>query len=89
VDPAIRLKAATEVLDRTLGKPTENVNMNLELAPWQRLMATAIVPTLPGIAEGSIVEGEIVEEPPALASDAPKPKPTRAPAKPRSKRPAK
>lgn len=70
-DYSIRLKAATEILDRSIGKPVENVAMTVE-APWQRVMATAIVNSIDGdeVAaafeaakpDDEIVEGEVVEE---------------------------
>ena len=62
VDPAIRTKAATEILDRGLGKPVERMNIQVD-APWQQLMAQAIVPALPdGTIEGEVVEDDELTE---------------------------
>jgi hypothetical protein len=68
-DYNIRLKAATEILDRSIGKPREHVDMTIE-APWQRIMATAIVNSVDGdevqkaleASNGDVIEGEAVEE---------------------------
>ncbi len=65
-----RIKAAEILLDRTLGKPTERVQLGIDGEPkWQRLVATAIVGTLddakalgPGDSAEAI-DVEPVEEP--------------------------
>jgi hypothetical protein len=64
-DPAVRVKAATEILDRTLGKPTQEMRLEVDSQPWQEMVAAAIVPTLQAARElmdADTVEGEVVEE---------------------------
>jgi hypothetical protein len=50
--PAIRVQAATEILDRTLGKPTERMELDVDvMKPWQRLIASSVV----GMSNGRLV----------------------------------
>ena len=60
-DPAVRVKAAELILDRTLGKAPQHVAVDVtgDSPAWQQLVASAIVPTLQLPAE-DIVEGEVV-----------------------------
>jgi hypothetical protein len=69
-----RIRAAELMFDRVLGKPRESVELDLggQGAPWQRLVAGAIVGTVEeaglildrerSLAEQDIVDAEIVEE---------------------------
>jgi hypothetical protein len=65
-DPAVRVKAAEAILDRSLGKPTESMRLSIDGSePWQRLIANAIVPNLEdarALMDANTVEGEVVEE---------------------------
>jgi hypothetical protein len=42
--PAVRVQAAEQILDRTLGKAVEHMKLDVDvMAPWQRLIANSIV----------------------------------------------
>jgi 5-hydroxyisourate hydrolase-like protein (transthyretin family) len=78
--PAVRVQAATEILDRTLGRPTERMELDVDvMKPWQRLIAGAVVTMRDGrlmpivgtdaqaeAAEREALEGKVLE---AEASD--------------------
>ena len=57
-DKAIRVKAATEILDRTLGKPTESMKLDIQ-GEWASIVARAIVPIA-----GDVIEGEVIDPEP-------------------------
>ena len=57
------VKAAEAILDRTLGKPTQEMHLEIDGQPWQKLMASAIVANLDdarALMEANTVEGEVV-----------------------------
>ena len=63
-----RLKAATYIIDRLMGKAPDNVNLAVQAveAPWQKAMRVAIVGTLEqheqrAGAGGRIIDAEIVD----------------------------
>jgi hypothetical protein len=65
-----RIHAAEVLMDRVLGRPKESMAIDFantaEPAPWQRMMAEAIVGNLQQAIDAeaeSIIEGEVVEEP--------------------------
>lgn len=58
-DPGVRVKAATELLDRGMGKSSQHVALDVAIPRFQNILATAIVAT---VARAEIVDGEIVEE---------------------------
>jgi len=68
VPPQVKLRAIEMLYDRVLGKPKENVTLELggEMAAWQKLVAEAIVPSIEQIKElqgrDDVVDGEIVED---------------------------
>lgn len=76
-DPAVRVKAASEILDRALGKAPEHVSLDIEMQPWQRAIAQSIVgrdlrivateeqaKALDDDEDAEIVDGELVEAEP-------------------------
>jgi hypothetical protein len=52
-----RIKAAEIIMDRVLGKPKEQVSLDINPG-WQGIVAQAIVP----LAPSSIIEGEVVDD---------------------------
>lgn len=58
-----RLKAATLIMERVMGKPTENVNLAVQAieAPWQKALNLAIVGSLEQAATRNATDGEIVD----------------------------
>lgn len=58
-DTGVRVKAAELILDRTLGKAPQHVTLDVN-APWQKLMAQAIVSSVE--EEEDVVDGEVVED---------------------------
>jgi hypothetical protein len=57
-DTALRVKAAELILDRTLGKAPQHLTLDVN-APWQKLMAQAIVATT---EDEDVIDGEVVED---------------------------
>lgn len=57
-DPAIRVKAAAELLDRGMGKAQQHVSLGVALPKFHGVLAAAIVAT---IDEEEVVDGEILE----------------------------
>jgi hypothetical protein len=59
-DPAVRVKAAETILDRTLGRPTESMKLDVSgLEPWAKLIQASTVNV---VATEEPIEGEVVEE---------------------------
>lgn len=59
--PSDRIRAAELIFDRVLGKPKESVDLNLSGdAPWQRMIAAAIVGTEEQARE--VIEAEILDD---------------------------
>lgn len=63
VDPAVRLKAATYIVERVRGKAPEVVVIAGEEKPWQKLLASIIVGT-PDEVDGAleITDAEVVSD---------------------------
>ncbi len=61
-DAGVRVKAAELILDRTLGKAPQTVEITADL-PFQRMIAAAIVGTEEQASEASeVIDAEIVED---------------------------
>lgn len=61
-DAAVRLRAASMIIDRIAGKTPEKVELSVEVKPYEAIV-TKIMRELPAdIAEADIVDGEIVDE---------------------------
>jgi hypothetical protein len=57
---AVRVKAATEILDRALGKPTESMRLQVDgLEPWQQLIQTSIIDVVATEKQALPAEGEL------------------------------
>lgn len=69
-----RIKAAEVLMDRVLGRPKEQVSLDLtaEASPWQSLIAAAIVGTEEQArtqADSEVVEGEVLDDEDELLDD--------------------
>ena len=71
-DPAVRVKAASEILDRVLGKAPQTVQLDVDITPdnesaWAKLARNAVVGSVQQAQElmagsSDVVDGEVVEE---------------------------
>lgn len=69
-DPALRLRASELVMDRVMGRAPTHIDVDVQTnsAPWQRLVASAIVATedqareLVEGGDSELVEGEVIED---------------------------
>jgi len=68
VNAETRLKAASEIMNRTLGKPAEQMHLEVDARPpWMQVLEASIVPATRTVATAAslqtdVVEGEVVEE---------------------------
>jgi hypothetical protein len=62
-----QLRAIEMLYDRVLGKPIERMDVTVAEAPWQKVVANAIIghdgqaADVPELTEGDIIEGEVVD----------------------------
>jgi hypothetical protein len=62
VDPAIRLKAATTVLERVAGRTPEKVELSMEVKPWERAMDGIYRVIPPEAVDAPATKAEVVYE---------------------------
>lgn len=70
----IRLRAAGMILDRTLGKPTESVDLTISgTAPWVLALQDMTMVGTPAQASelraGDVIDAEVVEDDPVFADE--------------------